>query len=295
MSESTKERLAKLIIAAERKHEETDEQDRLLDIADALLAAGVTLPEPEPEWRVRKGTSRARWFVDRWDGQNEHILFFGPTAEADAREYVARKLAKPLDVEALADTCRAALGIKDSVRTLLPEGRTNWCNGIRRVLELAQVGALLEAAEWVRARQSCVEPREIQERLGPAIKQARKALDTASSEGERAELVAAKDRAYRERNQLAILLASMTGGTLGWHEGAPEKGWERVLFINLPSGQVSFHVHASEVPEVLACPLIRQAETKWDGHTDPEKWARVTIFSRRAATEARGSEPGGGA
>ena len=142
MSESTKERLAKLIIAAERKHEETDEQDRLLDIADALLAAGVTLPEPEPEWRVRKGTSRARWFVDRWDGQNEHILFFGPTAEADAREYVARKLAKPLDVEALADTCRAALGIKDSVRTLLPEGRTNWCNGIRRVLELAQVGAV---------------------------------------------------------------------------------------------------------------------------------------------------------
>lgn len=182
MSESTKERLAKLIIAAERKHEETDEQDRLLDIADALLAAGVTLPEPEPEWRaVPVGNAWNDWRAEKRCGAvwAVFVTFHGPTAEADAREYVARKNARPLDVEAVAGAAHDAYFGEitpcipwSNVRT---EERDRWTRAVRCVLELAghaaptklpereelakkpattaKERAVIEAArEWVRVR-----------------------------------------------------------------------------------------------------------------------------------------------
>ena len=110
-------------------------------------------------------------------------------------------------------------------------------------------------------------------------------------ERERSECVAriaaqeeAKNAAYWERNMLAVALATIYMGRLLPHVGEPfdEPGWDSVLIFELPrGGQVSFHVHASQIPEVLACPTIRIDGAQWDGHTNDEKWERVRKFSRR--------------
>jgi hypothetical protein len=87
-------------------------------------------------------------------------------------------------------------------------------------------------------------------------------------------LTAAKNDAYRQRNLLAMLLASEHGGSLV--AAVPsESEWTRVLLVPLRTGQISFHLHDSEVRTVLECPYIRQVDGGWDGHTDAEKWKRV--------------------
>jgi hypothetical protein len=105
--------------------------------------------------------------------------------------------------------------------------------------------------------------------------------DAAVRREEREACAREKNDAYAQRNRLAILLASEHGGTLV--PAIPsEPGWTRVLLIPLCTGQISFHLHDSEVRSVLECPSIRQAGGWWDGHTDEEKWSRVRAAAIRA-------------
>lgn len=89
---------------------------------------------------------------------------------------------------------------------------------------------------------------------------------------------AEKDNAYLERNKCVALMARMAL-KLGlivavtrtdikeWSED-----WHGCVYIELPTGQVSWHFHDSQAYLFNGLP---QKEHKWDEHTTPEKYDRV--------------------
>lgn len=103
-----------------------------------------------------------------------------------------------------------------------------------------------------------------------------------------AELERVRNSAYTERNQCVALIATMAR-LLGWNAGIArhpeedkswEDDWRTLAFIDLPSGQVSWHFHDSECNLLSNLPVYRGT---WDGHDTPEKYRRV----RAALTPAR--------
>ena len=92
---------------------------------------------------------------------------------------------------------------------------------------------------------------------------------------------ARKDEALTERNRLVALLAGIvlaTGGKAGLreHEDVPgedwDPAWRTLVCIDLPTGQVSWHIHDRDVGLVAGLPAY---EGKWDGHDTQEKYLRV--------------------
>ncbi len=89
-----------------------------------------------------------------------------------------------------------------------------------------------------------------------------------------AELVAQKNGAYSERNKLVAALSKLFPASLERHEGVEwEDDWRWVVFMDLPTGQVSWHLHDSELPQFAHLPQNRGR--KWDGHTTEQKYARL--------------------
>lgn len=88
-----------------------------------------------------------------------------------------------------------------------------------------------------------------------------------------AQLEAQLDGAYLERNQVVAALAKcFPAGTAntpidGW---APE--WHGCVYIDLPTGQASWHFHERERHLFAGLPAYAGA---WDGHSTPEKYARL--------------------
>lgn len=91
---------------------------------------------------------------------------------------------------------------------------------------------------------------------------------------------ARKDGAYSERNKCVVLITQMalamgmTAG-IGRHpeEDADwEDDWMNIIFIDLPAGQISWHIHDSELPLFSFLP---EYTGKWDGHDTEEKYRRV--------------------
>lgn len=91
-----------------------------------------------------------------------------------------------------------------------------------------------------------------------------------------AALRAAKDQAYSERNKLVAMISGMFPARLGRHDPADrewEDDWRWIVFIDLPTGQVSWHIHDLELS--MFDHLERtDSLTEWDGHTTDEKYAR---------------------
>jgi hypothetical protein len=83
----------------------------------------------------------------------------------------------------------------------------------------------------------------------------------------------ATDAAYHERNQLAALLARIYPSGIkrtaieGWD---PE--WHGCVYIDLPTGQVSWHYHEREAHLFASLP---EYSGEWDGHTTDEKYRRI--------------------
>jgi hypothetical protein len=117
-----------------------------------------------------------------------------------------------------------------------------------------------------------------------------------------ARLNAAKDRAYAERNLCVALIARMAdhlstqdpafGAWLAKHDPADtawERDWLNIVFVRIPTGQLSWHLHDSEVglfdflPRAWDC--THDGFTPWDGHTTEQKYDRI-----RAALKAGGLE-----
>lgn len=87
-----------------------------------------------------------------------------------------------------------------------------------------------------------------------------------------------KDSAYAERNRLlcgfcALALLAGFNAYRAQHVGADwEDDWRTIIFIDLPTGQVSWHIHDSERDLFRFLP---EAANQWDGHDTEEKYQRV--------------------
>lgn len=88
---------------------------------------------------------------------------------------------------------------------------------------------------------------------------------------------------YSERNKCALLavrlaLAAGLVAGIGLDE-KEEPGWQHVLYIDLPTSQVSWHVPDSFVVEG-ACADLPEYTRAWDGHDTQEKYRRVLDYRR---------------
>lgn len=99
-----------------------------------------------------------------------------------------------------------------------------------------------------------------------------------------------RDAAYTERNRLVAALARLLTD-VGWpirdvgaapavawlaeHDPADaewDPEWRTIVFIDGPTGQLSWHLHDSDVPLFDGLP---RGPNSWDGHTTTEKYERV--------------------
>lgn len=96
------------------------------------------------------------------------------------------------------------------------------------------------------------------------------------------ELEAQKNGAYSERNKCVALIAHLAR-LLDWasgtrqHEGTEpwDDDWRTVVFIDLPTGQISWHLQDAEKPLVADLPHY---EGTWDGHSTEEKYRRCSAL-----------------
>lgn len=117
-----------------------------------------------------------------------------------------------------------------------------------------------------------------------------------------AQLEAEKNGAYLERNQCVALIARMA-----LHLGRPagvtktaidgwDPEWYGCVFVDLPTGQASWHFHDSQAHLFAGLPAWFGT---WDGHTTPQKYERVNAAFEVQTTApaptpvvAREAEPG---
>lgn len=103
------------------------------------------------------------------------------------------------------------------------------------------------------------------------------------------ELGRQKDAAYAERNKLVALAAKMAialgfRAGLGQHDPNDSQwdaDWRTIVYIDLPEGQCSWHIHDSERVLFESLPIY---EGQWDGHSTEEKYERIdrTDFQRKS-------------
>lgn len=89
---------------------------------------------------------------------------------------------------------------------------------------------------------------------------------------------ARKDEAYLERNRLVALLSTLfpAGRARTAIEGWSED-WHGCVYIDLPTGQASWHYHDSQAHLFDHLP---EYQGKWDGHTTEQKYERIAALVR---------------
>jgi hypothetical protein len=93
-----------------------------------------------------------------------------------------------------------------------------------------------------------------------------------------------KDEAYNERNQVVAALAKLFPSGIartsieGW-----DAEWHGCVYIDLPTGQVSWHYHDSHSHLFDDLPPYAGA---WDGHDTPEKYRRLAALTSRQPLSA---------
>lgn len=93
-----------------------------------------------------------------------------------------------------------------------------------------------------------------------------------------AEVEAAKDGAYNERNQLVAALSRIYPSGLkqtdipGW-----EPEWHGCVYIDTPAGQMSWHYHDRDAALFAGLPAY---QGEWDGHSTDEKYARLAALAQ---------------
>jgi len=83
--------------------------------------------------------------------------------------------------------------------------------------------------------------------------------------------------AYAERDRLVAALSKCFPSHLVQHKGADwEDDWRNIVCIHLPTGQVTWHIHDSEVEWFSHLPT--DEIHNWDGHTTAEKYERLAAL-----------------
>ncbi|KQR22878.1 hypothetical protein [Deinococcus sp. Leaf326] len=88
------------------------------------------------------------------------------------------------------------------------------------------------------------------------------------------------DALYTERSQLIAALAVIYPSSIEDHEGDGywDENWRNVIIIDLPTGQVSWHIAKDDLHLFEHVP--RKQGRKWDGHDSPTKYARLARLHR---------------
>lgn len=137
-----------------------------------------------------------------------------------------------------------------------------------------------DPTEWVDQSEVCGEPMW-QSRRKPSCfsKDGGKTwydIDTVERPDPLVEMEARKDAAYYERNQLVAALSKLFPAGVartaieGW-----EPAWHNCVYIDLPTGQASWHFHDSQAHLFAHLPPY---EKPWDGHTTEEKYSRLAAL-----------------
>lgn len=81
-------------------------------------------------------------------------------------------------------------------------------------------------------------------------------------------------QAYSERNALVCVLSKLWPSHLCEHPVDPkwDKEWLWVVCIHSPVGQLSWHIHISELENFAH---LKRKANDWDGHTTEEKYKRL--------------------
>lgn len=85
----------------------------------------------------------------------------------------------------------------------------------------------------------------------------------------------AKNLAYLERNLLVAFLSKLFPSHLAKHPESDtewDDDWCTIVFIDAPTGQLSWHIHDSEIG---LFDHLEWEENNWDGHTTEEKYERI--------------------
>lgn len=93
------------------------------------------------------------------------------------------------------------------------------------------------------------------------------------------DLRARKDGAYKERNLLVAALSKLFPASLERHPEDDlewEDDWRWVVFIQLPEGQATWHIHDSHL--AFFDHLPRYEGRVWDEHTTEEKYRRLAML-----------------
>ncbi len=85
-------------------------------------------------------------------------------------------------------------------------------------------------------------------------------------------LEAAKNEAYRERDQVVAVLSKLWPSHLARHSGEWEEDWRNIVCIHSPVGQAAWHIHDSELS---LFGHLKLTADDWDGHSTPEKYERL--------------------
>lgn len=83
------------------------------------------------------------------------------------------------------------------------------------------------------------------------------------------------DAIYRERNQVVAALSKCFYSWIGTVDDA-EPGWTKAVYIDLPSGQASWHIPDHEIPDLFG--HLQESGEPWDGHTTEEKYERLAAL-----------------
>jgi hypothetical protein len=128
-------------------------------------------------------------------------------------------------------------------------------------------------------QQNCETLRKIIDRMNMDIGTSRTAHSeqVARLRADRAEAVRDKMHAYEERARVVAALAvfypagKRRTDIPGWNDK-----WHGCVYVDLPTGQVSWHYHDDHAFLFEHLPRYRR---KWDGHTTPDKYARLNEFA----------------
>lgn len=246
------------------------------DIEDGVRAAPV--PEAKAEQVARSYCFTCDMDVSQRCDDEMCGIPADPAVKHEASELPS--LPDPLDIDWPELNCQAlGCGVEDrNIHDRYEAAQYGWQDGVDRAIDRVPE-AIFDADQMRAYGQACIDARS------PVAA----APDTSAA---LAEMEQRKDAAYYERNQVVAALAKcFPSGKArtaidGWSED-----WHGCVYIDLPTGQVSWHYHDSQSHLFDSIPHYLSA---WDGHDTVEKYRRLAALRALSAAAPSADAKGEG-